>query len=202
MEISPYMLFLLLVYSFVFGMAAGVFNDINRIIRALLGDCRRDAQSCKLYNTKVFLVGKMSDRRESRILPVIIFFQDVMLFVFIGCGIVILNYYLNRGQMRIYTVTAVIGGFVLYYFTLGKLVTYLSNYIVFFARAFFAIAFKIAAFPFRAFLGVIKKIFLFALEKIKFLLEKRRLVRYNKRKGLEEQGTVNNGEKEGVENEI
>ena len=37
MEISPYMLSLLLLYSLIFGMSAGAVNDVNRILRIALG---------------------------------------------------------------------------------------------------------------------------------------------------------------------
>ena len=60
------MLTLLLVYSFIFGMAAGVLNDINRIVRALLFT-DRSGRFERLYEIKLFLVGSpLHYEREKR----------------------------------------------------------------------------------------------------------------------------------------
>ncbi len=203
MEISPIRLALLLLYSFVFGMAAGVLNDINRVLRALLGDRRRGARGERLYDKKLPLVGKLSQRKKSRALPVLIFVGDVLLFVFIGCGIVVLNFYLNRGQLRLYSITVVGVGFLAYYFTLGKLVMLVSDYIVFFVRATLAITFHIVSAPFLALFRAVKKIFLRIFGKFRRLLEKRRLVRYNKREEKRMRLLAKNNAKETkeVENE-
>ena len=178
------MLTLLLVYSFIFGMAAGVLNDINRIVRALLLG-KRSGRFERLYEIKLFLVGRLSERKQSKLsqraLVVLTFLGDVALFVFIGCGIVILNYYLNKGQMRLYTITSVAAGFFLYYFTIGKVVMALAEVIVFFIRATLAIAIECLMTPIRAAARSFKKTFGALARKIGLLLAKRIMLRYNKR---------------------
>ena len=140
MEISPYMLMLLLIYSFVFGVSAGAFNDINRIIRAFLGVSYSRCGFEKLYTKKLPFLRKPLERKrvgaaKRKLLSVIIFFQDILLFVYLGGGVVVLNFYLNRGQFRLYTIGAALAGLALYYFTVGKIVMLASEAIIFFIRA-------------------------------------------------------------------
>lgn len=187
MEISPYMLFLLLVYSFLFGMAAGVFNDINRITRAFLGVRYSSRSFDKLYSLKLPFVGALGDKRKEGklkrgLLSVIIFFQDILLFAFMGCGTAILNYYLNRGQFRLYTIAAVAAGFVVYYFTLGKLVIFLSQGIVFLLRAIFGIAAYIVSRPFVWIFSIVKRGVLYCYKKISYAIAKKKIISYNKKR--------------------
>ena len=187
MEISPYMLMLLLIYSVLFGMSAGAFNDISRIVRAFLGVRYSGKRFDKLYAVKLPLVGRLEADREQKLrkrraLSVLIFFQDIRLFIYLGCGTVILNYYLNRGQLRLYTVAAVAAGFVLYYFTLGKIVMLLSEGIIFFIRAISLILFYVISRPFTLIFRAVLRILRSTLKKLRSALEKKRAMRYNKEK--------------------
>ena len=190
MEISPYMLTLLLIYSFLFGMSAGVFNDISRIIRAFLGVRYSKKSFERLYSLKLPFVGQIAQERSAgawkrRALSVLIFFQDILLFVYLGCGVVVLNYYLNRGQFRLYTIAAAAVGFVLYYFTLGRIVMLLSEGIIFLIRAIFKMFFYIISRPFVLIFSVLSGILQKILKKLRSAIEKRRSVRYNKEKRTE-----------------
>ena len=207
MEISPYMLTLLLVYSFLFGVFCGGVNDVFKITRALLGDGRELGGAGYLYNKEIFLVGKLSQNKKSPLLPLLIFIEDFILVVFIGCGVVVLNYYLNRGQFRLYTLTAVAAGFALYYFTVGKLVALVFSRIVFLVRAALAILLKLCLYPIKLTFDVIKKIFTAAVKKIRFAIEKRRVMRYNKKERealieVSKSGFMIEAEKEGKTDEI
>ena len=179
------MLTLLLIYSFLFGIAAGALNDVNKLIRGLLGERRGELYS-RLCEKKLVLVGSLLQRPQSKALktamPVIIFVQDVLLFVFIGFGIVVLNFYLNRGQMRLYTVTSVAAGFLAYCFTVGKLVSLVSDVLLFLVRAVFTIALRVISLPIVFIFSLVKKAALGAVKKIIFLLEKRSAMRYNKKR--------------------
>ena len=198
MEISPYMLMLLLIYSFFFGMSAGAFNDINRIIRAFLGVRYSKYSFDDLYLKKLPIVRKPLERKEltqvkERLLSVIIFAQDVFLFIYLGCGVVVLNYYLNRGQFRLYTIAAAIAGFAIYYFTIGKIVILASEVIIFFIRAVFKVVFFVIFHPillmFKKIFKAIKKIRI----KIKTSLAKKRNIRYNENKQKELEALARRG---------
>ncbi len=208
MEISPYMLMLLLIYSFLFGMSAGALNDINRIIRALLGVRYSAKRFDSLYAIKLPFVGALGSGREKKgvrrgLMSAVIFFQDILLFAYLGCGTVILNYYLNRGQFRLYTIAAVAAGFAVYYFTLGKIVIFLSEGIIFFVRAGVRIAAYLVSRPFVFLWRTGAKIFGKIYKKITSGIAKRKIIRYNKIKreellGLSSRGFESGGEENGV----
>ena len=140
MAISPILLLWLLVSSFLFGAAVGALNDVFRLSRVLLGVRYSARRWEKLYRTPLpFLKRSLRSPSDTpvarRLLPILIFAQDVLLFVFAGVGTAVLNYYFNHGRFRFYTVLAVLAGFLLYYLTVGKLVMLLSEPIAFFVRA-------------------------------------------------------------------
>lgn len=170
MEISPYMLSLLLVYSLIFGMSAGVFNDANRIARiafAMRKTSGGQKKNCarKIYETAgIFLIS----------------IQDILLFAYIGVGVVILNYYLNRGIFRIYSIAAAAIGFVIYYFTIGRVVMFFAERIIRALRFAIVWILNVVTAPvrliFRLLLHAAKKLF----EKLCFAIAKRKNMRYNK----------------------
>lgn len=138
MEISPIKIFYMTVASLGFGMLMGMFNDLNRFMRMLLGEEYGNRRPKFLSYIRLPLsrrsmeeahMGRMGDK----ILNVVILVQDVFLFAVSGVGVAILNYYFNNGRARIYTPFAVIFGFAIYYFTFGNIALrflYIIAYIV------------------------------------------------------------------------
>lgn len=184
MEISPYMLGLLLFYSVLFGMAAGVLNDIFRISRIFLGVSYRGRGLGKLRAIKLPFGIKISrgqgGKVKKRALSALIFIEDILLFAFCGCGVTVLNYYLNRGQLRLYTITATLAGFAIYYFTAGKLIMLFAEALTFVAEAALRILFHILSRPFVWIFRATRKIFSPLLKKISYAIEKRKNIVYNK----------------------
>ena len=170
MEISPYMLSLLLLYSLIFGMSAGAVNDVNRILRIALG----------IRNT----AGEKKRRGVSRIFSAAsalwIALGDILLFAYIGVGVAVLNYYLNRGIFRIYSVVATAVGFILYYFTLGRVVMFFAERIICALRFVLSFVFKIVTAPIRFAFRILRKVAKKLYEKSSFAIAKRKIMRYNK----------------------
>lgn len=152
MEISPFLLTLLLSWSFVFGVILGVINDTNRIIRVFCGVRYSEKRFGKLYELVLPVIHRPLSRSENKFqkkaLSVLIFFQDIFFFIFAGIGIIILNYEFNEGRFRFFTVFAVFIGFLLYYFTIGKIVMTVSEGIAFFIKAIFLVVFSAVFRPF------------------------------------------------------
>ncbi len=187
MEISPYMLLLLLIYSFFFGMFAGVFQNLNKALRVLFCLDGGHGKCAKLYELKVPFVGVLkrpcSDIRAKRIfLSVLIFFQDILLFALLGFGTVVLNYYLNRGQFRLYTIASVAAGFAVYYFTLGKLFSFLLEIAAFIMRASIKIILYILSRPFVPIWKKISERSTKINKNISYALAKKKIIRYNKKR--------------------
>jgi hypothetical protein len=130
MEIEPIRLAEMLVYAVAFGCLCGVLNDLNRITRMLMGIRYGDKKFLRLYDI-ILPIAKRSVPKydmskgawwEKIIVCVIVTVQDIALFVFGGIGSSMLNYYFNNGRLRIYAPLAVVIGFLLYFFTVGKIV--------------------------------------------------------------------------------
>jgi hypothetical protein len=141
-------------------MVCGAVNDAFKITRALLfGEAKK----------------------KNAMLSILLFVEDMILVICIGCGVVALNFYLNRGQFRAYSVLALAVGFAVYYFTVGKLVGVISVYIVRLIRAVVRIIYSVVSYPIKLIFRCVKKIFLYFVKKIKLAIEKIRVMRYNKR---------------------
>ena len=170
MEISPFLLTLLLAWSFVFGVILGVVNDVNRIIRVFCGVRYSQKRFGKLYELVLPVVHRPLSRNENKFhknaLSVLIFFQDIIFFIIASIGMILLNYEFNEGRFRFFTVFAVIFGFLLYYFTIGKVVMMVSEGIAFFVKATILIVFSALFRPFvwigRYVVDKFKKITLFS----------------------------------------
>ena len=85
MEISPLLLAMMLVWSFVFGLLLGAVNDVNRIVRVFCGVRYGGKNFDKLYSIKLPIVKRSLKRRDGGfyrgILSIIIFFQDIIFFL-------------------------------------------------------------------------------------------------------------------------
>ena len=161
MEISPFLLTLLLSWSFVFGVILGVINDMNRIIRVFCGVRYSEKRFGKLYELVLPVVHRPLLRSENKFhkkaLAVLLFFQDIIFFILAGVGIILLNYEFNEGRFRFFTVFAVFIGFLLYYFTIGKVVMMVSEGIAFFIKATILVAFSALFRPFVLICGFLTK---------------------------------------------
>ena len=187
MEISPMRIFWMLIYSFGFGMLGGALNDINRLLRVILGVRYRKERMKWLYGVKIPVLGRpLKDHGEGRIsgvlLSAVIFVQDFLLMLFLGAGAVFINYSFNDGRVRIYTPLLIILGFAFYYFTIGRAVIYFSEFIAFAIRGVFAVILSIFYRPMRIigifFVNFIKKI----VKNLAKTLENQRKLMYNNNK--------------------
>ncbi len=181
---------LLLLHSFFFGILLGILNDVNRIVRVFFGVSYSQKSFRSLYARDLPLIHRPLVRREQGkvkkgALSVLIFFQDLLLLTVGGVGTVLLQYQYNSGRFRFFCLPAMILGFVLYYFTVGRGVMLISEAIVFVLRATFLILASCILRPFvkifRIFVKKIKKI----KKKFEILIAKITKKLYNKHKKQE-----------------
>lgn len=187
MEISPFLFVRLILAALAFGGWLGVLHDLSRLVRIFLGASGQGKTFERLASIRLPIVGRSLGERKKgtphRIaLMILTFFQDVLWFLIAGVGTVILNYYYNDGKFRIYTVAALLIGFVVYYFTLGKLVMLFSEVIVFFVRSFCLIVFCLVCRPIAAFGRFFGKNAKKIGKKLAQSIAKKRKKVYNKRK--------------------
>ena len=178
MEISPLKLAELLLFSFLFGGVVGAFNDILRISRVLLGANHPSLGICEFLKKSITFNQNNAFKISKEILfNVLIFIQDFLLLIFFTLGVILLNYYYNDGKIRFFSVLAMLLGFLIYYFTLGKMVMLLSNPIVVCLRTVICFFISIIILPIK-FVGLcLKKIYI----QTKKYIEKKLNLRYNKR---------------------
>ena len=183
MEISPIMMAWLLLYSFLFGMAVGIFYDANRIIRAFLGISYSQKGLAARLDLKLPIVKRaVSLKKRSQYgvgLKAIIFFGDVFTLLVGALGIIILSYSYNNGDLRIFTVIGAILGFFVYYNTIGRLVIFVLEPLALCIKYLILSIFIIIGYPFFKFSKNIAKyikkfVFLYS-----FTLEKRKEKLYN-----------------------
>lgn len=187
MAISPFRLFLLLIFSFFGGAIVGAIYDIHRIIRVWFGVRYTHNRPERLLSRPLPLLRRpLAEIRQGRLkkslLSVVIFFQDILLFCVAGIGVAVLNYTFNDGRFRFYSVVALLVGFLLYYFTLGKLVIFISEWIVFFLRAAFLVLFYLLMKPFVLIWKFLGKNIAKVRSNLWKALAKRRKKMYNKSK--------------------
>ena len=132
MEISPILMARMLFVVFLFGVQAGVLFDSGRALRSLffgeLKYCRKRslyAAKTPFFKRKIFVE---SEKKKTQILKnICIFLFDFVWVIYSFLGIMLVNYSYNNGGIRMFTVLGFAVGFVIYYFTLSKLIIVLFH---------------------------------------------------------------------------
>jgi len=182
MEISPILLSKLLFFSFLFGIALGILNDVFRITRTFFGVKYSERDFSNLYSVFRWSPKTASaSKHKIRMLSLVIFLEDLLLMAILGAGIVILNYYFNDGRLRLFTIFSCAVGGVLYFFTVGKLIILLFEPIVIIIRSLIYWSIKGITAPFKYAFIFFSRIAKNIYKKIRKKLEKYTNIRYNKR---------------------
>ena len=171
----------------VFGMTVGVVMDLHRLSRILFGVRYSPKTFEAWYQKPLPLIHRpLRPIRQGRLrrlcLPILMFVQDVLLFVFAAVGTVILNYYFNQGRFRLYTVLAVLLGFLIYYGTVGRLVMLVSEGIVLILRSVCTVIFVLFSRPICLFVGFFGKNAKKTVKNLGNAIAKKRKRVYNKHK--------------------
>lgn len=134
MEINPISLFRLLLASLIFGAIMGGLYDCIRIQRVLLGISRyTEAANAPIFCPKLW---KKREKRMPKsscdlIKRGFLVLQDIAFCLTVGVLLSVLLFYQNNGEFRGFVLVGVATGFLAYYFTVGKLVIRISEYLVF-----------------------------------------------------------------------
>lgn len=134
MEIYPVLLLRLLLASLIFGAMMGVLYDAIRIQRVLLGISRyTDAVKAPVFCPKFCppKKKKTSGRASEGAKYICLVLQDVIFCFTVGALLAVLLFYQNNGEFRGFVLAGAAVGFLAYYFTIGKLVIWASEYVVF-----------------------------------------------------------------------
>ncbi len=120
-------------YALLLGLFLGVLYDVLRITRMLTG-------ITPVHVAHISWIGRLPMRRIGKIgkgpVSTLIFVHllDIVYGLSTGVCFCIFLYALNNGRFRWYLLLGCVLGFFAYYYSVGKLVLYLSGYIVAFLR--------------------------------------------------------------------
>ena len=160
MEVSQLSLISLLFFLALWGGLIGLLDNVNKALRIFL------FENLELRKFKV----------KNAFFATFVFFQDFFFIIIAFIGIILLNFYFNNGLFRFLPLLSFGIGFVIYYFTLGKLLMLILRPIVLFTRRFVV--------------GTLRSIYVFLIEfiikklvrTIKKSIAKKRNIKYNKKR--------------------
>jgi len=204
MEISPYLLLLLLLYSFVFGGALGLIYDGFGIVRSLFCSDEIPKRIQKLYMKSLPLLHRpiQAPRKVGKVLHGVIgFLLDILFFVIAAWGLLVLHYSLNKGSIRLFTLPVTALGFLLYRVTVGRLIRSVSALAIYGLRAVLTMGAFLLCLPVRWTAKLLKKLWHKILKKVWKALAKHAVARYNINKRKEMCAMAAQGFLEDVEKE-
>ena len=136
MEISQIQLARLLIYSFFFGLITGLFYDLNRALRVMLGVRYSKSVYRKMYAWRLPIVKKELRTGKAGIVlqNVIINIGDFFSIIFAVCGLITLNYAYNDGRFRFFTVGGIAAGILMYRLTMSKLMMLVVEPLIYLIR--------------------------------------------------------------------
>lgn len=135
MEISQIDLFLLFLYSVATGAVLGVIYDAIRVTRALFLSENERYLKIELPIIKKAAYPKSAKKLSRVAADIFIAAGDFVFMLTAAVAIILVAYVRNMGRMRWLIPTGVAVGFVLYYYTIGKLILKISGFLAFLIRA-------------------------------------------------------------------
>ena len=174
MEISMTALAYELLYSLILGFLLGVAYEIIRISRVALGIYQNNK---KIEISELRIIGKylkryklasINEKKHSFLLAI----GDILFFLFCSCVIAVFVYYFNDGQLRGFVLFGAVTGFLLYFNTLGRLLKFLSEKIVFIIKVLCVYTLFFIFFPLWMLVSKIYCIFLSIFCKISLIIIK------------------------------
>lgn len=118
-------------YAFLLGVGLGAVYDVFRITRVFLGVSYTKAATERLQSIRLPYLSSRPPRRPSRILGVVVFFEDFLFALIGGVSIILLFYQVNNGKIRFPAFFLAALGFFLYRITIGRVIMLASQAIAF-----------------------------------------------------------------------
>lgn len=124
-------------YAFLLGIALGAVYDLFRITRVMLGVSYGGRSAEHLYSREYPLIGKLKRKSgglKKGLLSVFVAVGDILFSVLAALSFSVFIYYTNDGIFRFQALLALVGGFILYYKTVGALVISFAEIICIFLK--------------------------------------------------------------------
>ena len=149
-----------LIYAIILGLIFGVAYDIIRICRIFLGIRYVNRFTEKLSQKNLKFIKNPANKevkKGEKYQEVILFITDILYFLIITPIFAIFLYWKNDGIVRWYSVFGVSVGFLIYYFTIGRFIISISEYIVFTIKVIFLYLIFLITRPFVPLIDIIKR---------------------------------------------
>lgn len=160
--------------SIILGFTSGLIYDFIRIIRVFLGIRYVNRFTEKLSAKKFKFIKNPFYKKETKTKreAIKVFITDIIYFVIMTPIFMIFLYHQNNGSVRWFVFFSVVLGFLSYYFTVGKIIISVSEYIVFYIKAFFLHVIFFISKPLIPILKFIKNKSVYIRGKIKIHIQK------------------------------
>lgn len=179
---------LMLLYSVLLGFFLGASYDIIRLSRIAVGMKYGATNAGKYDYSQYALIGrffyskaKKKERKKGLFISLFVFFGDVLFCLFCSVSVAIFIYYFNSGEFRAFVLVGAFVGFLIYYFTLGKIVIYLSEKIIFTIKLLLLYVAFFILYPIYYLFSKIKRIFWIIIQKNVLIIRKTYDIMYVKR---------------------
>ena len=149
MGISQSAIGILYLYALLSGFFLGAVYDCLRLTRVLLGSHYSRRVARRLRAIRLPFLSKRGERRESRALGIVVFFEDLIFCLFAGILVILLFYQANNGKFRFPVVLCLCAGFLIYRGTLGRVVMLCSEVIAYAIESCLRYTFFFLFFPLR-----------------------------------------------------
>ena len=162
MEISQLSFVLLIIYSLLFGVLLGIVYDVIRIQRVFLGvEYKTKRQRTNYRDINLPIINRkayFNHRKSSKgLLNIYIAIGDIFFVTLCGIITVLVAYAYNGGRIRAVIWIGLLVGAVLYYFTVGKMVMRLAEFVAFVLRCAVLYTWELVSFPIRVSIKYIRK---------------------------------------------
>lgn len=171
---------LLVLQSFLCGVALGGVYDIFRISRLIMGlNPFSDAGVSALSERNYPLIGRIrtAPRRILGAGNILLFFEDILFMLIATAAILILLFFRNDGKFRLIVILLALLGFLCYYISIGRIVIRFSAFIVFLLKLIWAYAVFILLFPIKCALRLISRLWRAVLARIRLRYASARILR-------------------------
>ena len=149
-----------MLYAGVCGVLCGVFYDLFRLSRVLLGISEYTRFGRKLYTHRFPLIGSMSRVTSGKIRVVtefwIVILEDVLFAAAAGCVFNVFLYQAASGCFRWFYLFFAGSGFLIYYFTVGRVVMLSSEILIYLLRLIARYVLYFIILPFRLVVWMIR----------------------------------------------
>jgi hypothetical protein len=144
MEVSMQSQAIFLAFATLIGIALGLLYDALRISRIFMGVKYAHKTVEKLDLLNLPLIGRAADKKSSKgmkifknsVVDTVVFIEDIVFFIICAAVLVVCIFAASYGEARSFAFAGCAAGFFAYFFTLGRLVMFLSEYVVFGIRTF------------------------------------------------------------------